>query len=156
MVEEKIIDLLELKFAEPELTDCYLVDVKLEKGNRLEVYVDSDSGMDLEKCRLLSRYLESHLDENQWLGEAYVLEVSSPGVSRPLKLPRQYHKNIGRTLVVTYTAGQRTGLLVNADESAITLEELVKRKEGKKTIKETVQTVIPYDHIQKAIVQLLF
>src|SRR5690625_6104146 len=60
----------------------------------------SDSGMTLAKCQAFSRHIESYLDETLVLGEKYELDVSSPGLDRPLKLVRQYHNNIGRDLKV--------------------------------------------------------
>ncbi len=119
--------------------------------------MDSDSGLTLEKCQRISRYLESHIDEEGWLGEKYTLEVSSPGLSRPLKLKRQYLKNIGRKVEVTFNNGEvKTGLLKAADESAFTLEETVVKKEGKKKKKEVVLTEIPYDSIKKTMIIISF
>ncbi|MFN7117708.1 MAG: ribosome assembly cofactor RimP [Saprospiraceae bacterium] len=157
-MEERIADLLDQKFAEPEFTDCYLIDIQLNpKGNKLEVFIDSDSGVTFEKCQKISRYLEAHLDEGKWLGDDYTLEVSSPGISRPLKLPRQYRKNVGRTIEINTKAGtKKEGKLVDATDFAATVEEIVVTKEGKKKKKEVVQTIIPYDEIKKAIIKIQF
>ena len=157
-MEERIADLLDKKFEEPEFADCYLIDINLNpKGNKLEVFIDSDSGVTFEKCQKISRYLEAHLDEGQWLGEDYTLEVSSPGISRPLKLPRQYRKNIGRDIeIATKEGNKKTGKLVDATDFAATVEEIVLTKEGKKKKKEVVQTIIPYDEIKKAIIKIQF
>lgn len=157
-MEERIADLLDKKFEEPEFTDCYLIDIHLSpKGNKLEVFIDSDSGVTFEKCQKISRYLEAHLDEGKWLGESYTLEVSSPGISRPLKLPRQYRKNIGRDIeIATKEGNKKTGKLVDATDFAATVEEIVVTKEGKKKKKEVVQTIIPYDEIKKAVIKIQF
>lgn len=157
MITEQIEELLQEKFAEPEFADCFVVEVKLEGKKGLEVYVDSDSGITLEKCQRISRFLESHLDTNGWLGEDYSLDVSSPGISRPLKFARQYHRNIGRTLEVQLSAGEsKTGVLKTVNPESIILEEEIKWKEGKKNMKGTVQTVISFEHIAKATVKLSF
>jgi ribosome maturation factor RimP len=157
-VEERISDLLEEKFQEEGFTDCFLVDMNLNTaGNKLEVFIDSDSGITFEKCQSVSRHLETYLDEEKPLGEKYTLEVSSPGVDRPLKLPRQYHKNIGRKVEVTPKEGKpQTGTLVEVTDFAITIEEKVKIREGKKTRRELVQTLIPFEDIEKTIVKITF
>ena len=88
MIEQTIPQLLAEKFQESEFDDFFLVDLKLGINNKLEVFVDSDSQVTFEKCRKISRFLEEHLDQEGWLGDRYVLEVSSPGVGRPLKFLR--------------------------------------------------------------------
>lgn len=156
-IEEKIHGLLAEKFQEEAFQDCFLVELNLHRGNKLEVFIDCDSGLTLDKCQRISRHLESHLDEQGWLGESYVLEVSSPGLDRPLKLRRQYLKNIGRRLSVTRQGGEVTdGLLKAANEEGITLEVIVVRKEGKSKKKEQVLTEIPFDDIKKAMVIISF
>lgn len=157
MVEEKIYDLLEAKFAEPEYADCFLIELSLHAGKRLEVIIDADTGVNFDQCTHISRYLESRLDENAWLGDDYTLEVSSPGVSRPLKLWRQYPRNVGRTLEIVLKDGnQHSGQLLAVHEDHLDLEETVKRKEGKKNITEKVVRNIPADAIEKAIVKISF
>lgn len=157
-MEARISDLLDECFKDPEFADCYMIDINLiPKGNKLEVFVDSDSGMTFGKCQKISRYLESHLDENKWFGEDYTLEVSSPGIGRPLKLPRQYAKNKGRDIEITTKEGtKKEGKLIEATDFAATVEELVVTKEGKKKKKEIVQTIIPYDDIKKAVIKIQF
>ncbi len=157
VVEERITDLLEEKFQEPDFADCFIIEIKLHANQKLEVFVDSDSGMNFVKCQKISRYLESFIDEGSWLGEKYTLEVSSPGVERPLKLARQYRNNIGRKLEVKLKDGTvQTGTLIAADEQQITLEEKVRVKEGKRKKTEVVQTAIPFEEIAKAIVKISF
>lgn len=157
MIEEKIADLLDDKFKEEDFADCFLIEIKLHEHNKLDVFVDADSGMTFEKCKKLSRYLEGYLDTEGWLGPKYVLEVSSPGLSRPLKLKRQYHKNIGRKIEVTTADGtSKTGDLVAVTDESITLEEKVRVKEGKRKKTALVQTEIPFENIKKTIVQVTF
>jgi len=86
-MESKVRKLLTEKFAEEEFADCFLVATELSKKNKLEIFVDSDSGMTFDKCRKLSRYLEEFIDEEQWLGQKYTLEVSSPGMLAKQKSP---------------------------------------------------------------------
>ena len=149
--------MLEEYFAtEEDFADCFVVDVT-QSASRLEVFVDSDSGMTFRKCQRISRYLEAWLDEEQPLGEKYTLNVSSPGVDRPLKFHRQYVKNIGRTLEVTTTAGEKTkGELKAVEEEAIVLTAKVRRKEGKRKVTVIEDSQIPFTDIKKAIVKISF
>ncbi len=157
MIEQKIIDLLDQKFKEEDFLDCFLVDLQLNASQKLEVFLDSDKGITFEKCQKISRYLEQYLDEEGWLGPKYTLEVSSPGISRPLKKIRQYHKNIGRKVEVKTKDGEkRTGTLTSITEENITLEEKVRIKEGKRKQTKLIETVIPFDNIEKTVVQISF
>lgn len=155
MVESKIEQLLLKKFEEEEYSDCFIIEI-LQNNIKLQIFLDSDSNMDFTKCRKISRYLEEHIDENQWLGEKYTLEVSSPG-DRPLKFPRQYKKNIGRTLeVLTKEDEKINGVIVEVNEEGIVLEYKVRIKEGKKKRTEMMQTPIAFDNVKKAKIRFSF
>ncbi len=156
-MEEKITDLLERFFAsEEEFNDCFVVDVN-HSNKTLEVFVDSDSAMTFAKCQRISRYLESYLDEEKPLGEEYVLNVSSPGVDRPLKFYRQYLKNIGRSLEVTTTEGETyTGLLKEATPTEVVLETKQRVQDGKRKKTVVEDTRISIDAIKKSIVKISF
>lgn len=157
MIEQKIEELVTAKFAEEDFADCFLVAIKLQANNVLKVFIDNDSGLVVDQCRRVSRYLESYLDEEQWLGEQYTLEVSSPGIDRPLRLKRQYQKNIGRTLVVETKEGlKRQGVLVEVLADGFFLEELIVTKIKKKKKKEIVKSLIPFDIVEKAKVKISF
>lgn len=152
----KITSLLETKFEEEFFNDCFLVEIN-QNNSKLEIFVDSDSNITFEKCRKISRYLEQHIDENGWLGEKYTLEVSSPGITRPLLFKRQYAKNIGRKLEVKLKdEGKQKGVLVNVTDEAIHLEEKVRVKEGKKKVNKILTHEIAYENIEKAIVKISF
>ncbi len=155
---ERITRLLEENFAaEEDLADCFTVDVELKPTQKLYVFVDSDSGMTTEKCRRISRFLESHLDTNGWLGEKYLLEVSSPGIGRPLKFLRQYRNNLGRTLDVTLNdKTHQAGILKAADETQVVLLQKIKEPDGKKKKEVEVETAIPFDRIEKSVIKIVF
>jgi len=157
VVEDKITALLEEKFREDAFADCFLVDLKLHAHNKLDVFLDSDFGITFEKCQQISRYLEQYLDEEQWLGEKYVLEVSSPGISRPLMMQRQYPRNIGRKVEVKLNDGdKRTGTLKEVEEGHIVLEEKVRVQEGKRKKTEVVETEISFSSIEHTKVKITF
>ena len=84
--------------------------------------------------------------------------MSSPGIARPLKFPRQYPKNIGRQLEVTQTGKERmVGLLKAVEETQIVLSQTITERDEKKKKKIVeVETFIPFDQIEKAIVKLAF
>jgi len=140
MIENKIEKLIGKAINELEYTDCFLVDMKVN-NTRVEIFIDSDDSMTFEKCRKISRKIEAVLDEKQWLGEKYTLEVSSAGVGRPLKFTRQYLKNIGRTLEIKKVDGERLkGELIQADDDKVTIKFEETIKEGKK--KKKIDTVV--------------
>lgn len=155
---ERIAQLLAEKYASDEMfTDCFTVEIELKPGNKLFIYADADSGLSLEKCQKLSRFVEHQLDENGWLGETYGIEVSSPGIERSLKFPRQYVKNIGRMLAVRRSdKTEIQATLKTADETQIVLTHIEVTRDGKKKIKTEVETPIPYGDIEKAVVKLPF
>ncbi|MFT6360579.1 MAG: ribosome maturation factor RimP [Saprospiraceae bacterium] len=158
MIEQKIKELLEPKFQEEEFQDVFIVEIKHNlTNNKLEVFVDADGELSFRTCQRLSRYLEGYIDEKGWLGEKYTIEVSSPGITKPLKLNRQYVKNIGRTVKVSFIGhGGKEGLLKAVDEEKITIEEEVIIKDKKKKRKELVDVEIPFDDIAKTVVQIAF
>lgn len=156
MIEEKIKALLSEKFSEEAFSDCFLIGIN-HSNKKLEVFIDSDTGVTFETCKKVSRFLEHHIDEEGWLGEKYVLEVSSPGVGRPLMLKRQYPKHIGRKVEVTLEAGgSHAGTLLAVGEDRITIEEKVRTREGKRKKTELVRTEIPFESIKKAVVKVTF
>lgn len=88
--------------------DMFLVDVELKHQKTLEVWIlvdDEKGGVDLKKCSEISRELSLKLDESEHLKGSYRLNVSSPGLSRPLSDKRQYPKNIGRTAKIKFKLG---------------------------------------------------
>lgn len=115
----------------------FLVDVRVREGNVISVLLDDDEGTSIEKCMALSRHLTSLLDRNE---EDFSLDVSSPGLDQPLKLHRQYVKNIGRNVQLKLTdAGKVEGKLTKASEDSVTIVIREKRRiEGRKA-KEWVE-----------------
>lgn len=98
-IYEEIQRVSEERFKEEDLSDCFILDI-LVNNTKVEVYADTDDGIKFWQCQKLSRAIEAYLDESQVLGEKYTIEVSSPGTDKPLKLERQYPRNIGRKLEV--------------------------------------------------------
>lgn len=152
MDEAKIKQVIELKQAEDDYNDCYLVDIEYNQPkNHLTLYIGCDSGMTLKKCQAFSRHVEAYLDETLVFGEKYELDVSSPGVGRPLKLKRQYQNNLGRDLKIKMEDGSRVkGELIEVLEDSIRILQI----KGKKKTGDALQ--IPFEQISSALVQIKF
>lgn len=151
-VENRVKELVEEKIADrPEL---FLVEVKMLPNNKLIIHVDGDEGISIQDCAAISRHVGFHLEEENTIEKAYNLEVSSPGVGEALKLVRQYHKNIGRTLSVKLNDGEKKeGKLLSVTEQAIVIEETVKEK-GKKA--QLVENQIELNNIVETKVLISF
>jgi len=132
----------------------FLVSVKIKPTNNIKIFVDSDEGMSIEKCVKYNRKLYAQIEEKAIFPDGnFSLEISSPGVDEPLKLHRQYVKNKGRNVLVTFKDGsEKDGQLLEVTETDIIIEQ--KTGKGKKA--ETHQYVIPFDNIKATIVQVKF
>ena len=154
MIENKITTLLQAKFEEPEYQDCFIVDIA-QNNTKVEVYIDCDSGLSLGKCQKLSRYLEGIIDEEAWLGPKYILEVSSPGLTRPL-IPRQYAKNIGRKVKVQTETETFEGVLDKVENEAVFISFTTVEKIEKKKVKTDVVKEIHFDDIKEIKIIISF
>lgn len=134
--------------------DIFLVEVKIKPTNNIKVFIDGDQGISIDKLVQYNRRLYKEMEEgNMFPGGDFSLEVSSPGLDEPLKLHRQYLKNIGRFIEVVENEGdKKEGKLVSATESEIVIEEI--KGKGKKM--ETVQHTIPFDNIKTTKIQIKF
>lgn len=158
VIHDKIAALLKGRFQEDDLNDCYLVDTVISKNsNRVRVFVDSDSSLTLARCQRISRFLEAILEEENLVPERYTMEVSSPGIEKPLKFRRQYTKNIGRAFeVTTHDKEKFKGKLIEVLEDKILLEIELSKKQAKKTGIKTEQVEIPFENIENSIVKISF
>ncbi len=139
-----------------EGTDMFIVELSVKPGNKIEILVDRDSGLALEDCLSVSRHVEGNLDREL---EDYSLDVSSPGVGKPLRLKRQYVKNVGRTVNVKRTDGTIVeGVLVSSDEEKILVhtrtKEEVEGKKGKKWVERDEE--IAFDTISETKIVISF
>lgn len=145
-------------YAEKAIADSrqFLVDVVVSarKGpKKVLVVVDGDDGVSIDDCARISRELSKVLDETEFGGdESYTLEVSTPGLDQPLKLIRQYQKNVGRRLKVKLSDKVEEGKLVEVTQDAVVLEKEI--GSGKK--KETTKIEINFSQIEKAFVLVSF
>ncbi len=123
-------------------SDNFLVDVLVKPGNRIFVFIDGDHGVTISDCAELSRYIESKLDRD---AEDFEPMVSSAGADQPIKLHRQYLKNIGRSLHVKLMDEKTvSGKLEAVDDEGITLvtEGDKKKRTVPETLKLTYNTIV--------------
>jgi ribosome maturation factor RimP len=134
---------------EPEL---FLVGIRIKPTNNIKVFIDGDQGVSIEKLVQYNRRLYKQLEEENPSGD-FSLEVSSPGLDEPLKMHRQYKKNIGRQVEVTDLEGKKIeGKLIGVGENEVMVEEI--KGKGKKM--EMVQHAISFDHIKTTKIQIKF
>lgn len=110
-------------------TDYFLIDVEVRghKGTRVvEVYIDSVEDFGHDDLAVVSKEVGFLLDVEDVVDGSYKLEVSSPGIKRPLKMPQQFQKNVGRTLRVRYDSEDNeeivVGDLMKANNEGVELE----------------------------------
>lgn len=151
--KSKVKELLEQGLAQHP--DLFLIDFSISADSRISVVIDGDKGVNLQDCIDVSRSIEHNLDREE---HDFSLEVASAGATAPLKFPRQYRKNIGRTLEVTTEEQTIEGKLIDADETSIKMEwkarEPKKIGKGKETVLKNAE--IPYISIKKAVVVISF
>ncbi|MGY6742627.1 MAG: ribosome maturation factor RimP [Cecembia sp.] len=135
----------------------FIVDVQVADKSpkpQVKILIDSDAGLDIDTCAKVSRAVGEEIEAMDLLPDAYVLEVSSPGLDFPLSSKRQYNKNLGRKLRVSLMEGKDVeGELTAVSDTGIMLK--VKKKEkGKKATEEEIS--LPLDQIKKSIVLVSF
>ncbi len=107
-----------------------LVDVEYVKEGGsfyLRAYIDKEGGITVDDCEAVSRRMSDLLDEQDYIEESYIFEVSSPGLGRPLKKEKDYARSMGKELEIrTYQAVNRKkefyGILKAYDEDTVTIE----------------------------------
>ena len=93
----------------------------------LRAYIDKEGGISIDDCELVSRALSDLLDQEDFIEEAYILEVSSPGLGRPLKKEKDFKRSLGEEVEIrTYRMVEKqkefTGILKDYDETTVTIE----------------------------------
>lgn len=152
--KEKVKDLLGK--ALEENPNLFLIDLNFSEANKISVVLDGDLGVNLQDCINVNRFLDNGLEGEE---VEFSIEVASAGLSSPLKLVRQYKKNIGRTLKIkTISQGDFEGVLTEADEEGATLtwsaREPKEIGKGKVTVEKTLK--ISYIDIKEAVVIISF
>lgn len=130
MGKKRVVDIVEEEL-NPFLTEngLNLADIEFVKEGRdwfLRIYIAKDTGITLDDCQFVSEYISGRLDELDPIEQGYYLEVSSPGLDRPLKTTKDFENNRGKLIEVSlYEAveGQKTfeGILEEFNDHAIKL-----------------------------------
>jgi ribosome maturation factor RimP len=153
MDQTKVIDLVNEALALNE--SLYLIDLSISENNKIQVTIDGDKGVPLSECIRVSRNVEHNFDREE---EDFSLEVSTPDIAQPLKVKRQYIKNINRILKVKTSEEDIEGVLVEADEDKIVLNWKAREPKpigkGKVTVDKTA--TISYKDIKEAKVKIVF
>ncbi|HET6566814.1 MAG TPA: ribosome maturation factor RimP [Rhodothermales bacterium] len=132
-------------------TPLFLVDLDIRgrKGSQVvDVFIDSDEKLDVEELARVSREVGFLLDAEDVMQGHYSLNVSSPGLNRPLSLPRQYRKNVGRTLEVRYRNEDGANVTAIGTLSSVTDNEIELSTDLEGVLR------IPYADVVEAKVQL--
>ncbi|GAA0874153.1 ribosome assembly cofactor RimP [Wandonia haliotis] len=153
---EKITALAEERMAELD-KGLFIVDLRISDTNVISLEIDSETGgVSIDDCVRVSRNIEHNLDREE---QDFELSVSSAGLDKPLRVLKQYPKNIGRELKVKTVSGDKVeGVLTEADAEGIVLQTSRKERiEGKKK-KELIVEDIPlkYADIKEAKVVISF
>lgn len=139
-----------------EGTSCFVVELKIGNSNEINVELDSDEGVSVEDCMMVSRGIEHNLDREE---ADFSLKVTSPGADQPLKVWRQYKRHVGRTLKIETAEGQELKgelIAVNDEEiTIITAPQKVKKGKKKETV-EPEEIALKRDDIKSATVVLSF
>jgi ribosome maturation factor RimP len=154
MNKERVKQLLTEALDENE--ELFLIELSFSDENKIYIEVDGDMGINLKECIRISRHINNNLDREE---EDFGLEVTSPDVANPLKVLRQYQKNIGRILTVKTKENTKfEGTLVDVKDDKISLEWKTREPKpigkGKVTVLKTVE--IEYSNILEAKVKIIF
>ena len=150
--KEQVLKLLNDALLEKQ--EIFLIDVTISDSYKIVVTLDGDKGVNLQDCIDISRVIENNLDREE---HDFSLEVASVGVGSPLKMTRQYKKNVSRTLIVKTNEEKIEAELVEANDEYIVLSwsarEPKKVGKGKETVQKRQE--IPYSEIKEAIVTII-
>lgn len=147
-IEAKVIELL------ADAPGYFLVELSVRPTNNIKVFIDADQGASIDFLTKINRTLYRQLEESGLFpGGDFSLEVSSPGLDEPLKLNRQYLKNIGRQAEVILKNGiKKEGKLIHAGDNEIIIEE----EKGKGKRKELITHTISKEEIKTTRIQVKF
>ncbi len=132
----------------------FLVEIRIKPTNNIKVFIDADEGVNLSNLIEYNRKLYRQIEESGLYPDGnFSLEVSSPGLDEPLKMNRQYKKNIDRYVEVMLQDGtKKEGKLIETTEDGIVIEW----EEGKGKKKQIKQESILFDQIKTTKIQIKF
>ena len=134
----------------------FLIDLKISAANDITVILDGDKGVSIQDCLDASRAVENNLDREE---QDFSLQVMSAGLTEPLTQLRQYQKNIGREVEITFNEGEKLkGELLRTDATSVTLLLRYRKPKdiGKGKIDVEEERTIPLSEIKKALIVIKF
>ena len=153
MDKKKVQDLLEEALAENQ--DLYLIELSFLPGNKINIVIDGDSGVSLSECIRISRSIDGNFDREE---EDFSLEVTSPDIAEPLKVKRQYVKNLNRILSVKLNDQKVEGTLseVNKEDIVLTWKAREPKPIGKGKVTVEKNASIAFNSIKEAKVKITY
>lgn len=154
MFKKTIEDLLQN--ALDERSDLFLIDFSLSGENAIKIIIDGDNGVLVEDCMFVSRAIEHNIDREEY---DFSLEVLSSGAAKPLTLPRQYKKHIGRNLEVKTLDSQNfEGELTEVNEQGVVLKWKTREPKpvGKGKVTVAKEANVTFKNIKEAKVKIKF
>ena len=153
MNKERVKQLLTEALDENE--ELFLIELSFSDENKIYIEVDGDMGINLKECIRISRHINNNLDREE---EDFGLEVTSPDISHPLTVRRQYLKNIDRVLKVKTEEEELEGTLISINEKEISLRWKTREPKpigkGKVTVEKNAS--IAFNSIKEAKVKITY
>ncbi len=141
-------NILEIIGNKVESEGYFIVDINIKSGNKILVEIDGDNGVPIEFCVSISRLIEQSLDRDI---EDFELEVSSPGLGKPLKIFRQFKKVVDKEVEVRLPDNTKViGYLTSLDQSGFTIktEKMVKVEGKKKKKLQVLERTFTFDEVK--------
>ena len=145
-----------VKDAIAENSELFLIDLQFVADNKIFVEIDGDNGVSLDECIRVSRGVEHNLDREE---EDFSLEVTTPDIAQPIKVTRQYIKNINRVLTIRLKDNTKIeGILKSVSDAGIELEWKSREPKpiGKGKITVIKTAIISLSDIAEAKVKIIF
>lgn len=152
--KNKVQELLDAALAEKQ--ELFLIEMTISPDNKIMVILDGDHGVNLQDCIDVSRAIEHNLDRDEY---DFGLEVASAGATSPLKMLRQYNKNIGRKVkLVTLDQEKYEATIAEVREASIVLQWKAREPKavGKGKVTVEKEAVIPFENIKEASIIISF
>ncbi len=140
-----------IEIAEPMGIEVVDVEFKVSKNPSLTVYIDTEDGVDLDTCEKYHNAIDPMLDDFDFtLGAAYTLNVSSPGLDRPLKTVRDFDKALGQDVEIKLFAPEKgkkffEGVLTDYDDNTFTVQIGEETKKFDKNKVAKVNIAVKFD-----------
>lgn len=133
----------------------FFVEAKVSNDNRMTVHIDSFEGIKVDDCATLSKLIEANFDREK---EDFELLVSSAGLDKPLKVLKQYEKNIGKTVKVLTIEGEKVkGVLKEVSEKKITIiPEKGKKKKKNNDDEQKNELTYDFEHLKQVKLVITF